>query len=210
MKLAFLGTGAAFSVERYNAGIVVLGIDPGAIDVIFLTHFHGDHTLGLPTYVLHRGFISKRPLTIVGPAGLEERLESLFKAAWGVDWGQMRDSIPLLYREAGESGSVAGVDYETVQLDHGTSGCTGYRLRIDGRLLAYSGDTSATPPLDRLVEGAEIAIVEATGPGEPFSHLGWEQAEALRDRHPNTRFIWVHVYAGTVEGAAADLQVLDV
>ena len=134
----------------------------------------------------------------------------MFKAAWGVDWGQMQDSIPLLYREAGESGSVAGVDYETVQLDHGTSGCTGYRLRIDGRLLAYSGDTSATPPLDRLVEGAEIAIVEATGPGEPFSHLGWEQAEALRDRHPNTRFIWVHVYAGTMEGAAADLQVLDV
>jgi phosphoribosyl 1,2-cyclic phosphodiesterase len=122
----------------------------------------------------------------------------------------MRGSIPITYQEAGERGSLAGVDYETVQLDHGTSGCTGYRLRIDGRILAYSGDTMATPPLDRLVEGADVAIVEATSPGEPFSHLGWEQAEALRARHPGTSFIWVHLYEGTLEGAAGDLQVLDV
>jgi ribonuclease BN (tRNA processing enzyme) len=228
LKLAFLGTGAAFSIERYNAGIVVdgrilldagapvlphlhrLGIDPGEIEVIFLTHFHGDHTLGLPSYVLHRGFISKRPLLIVGPAGVEERLESLFRAAWGVDWDAMRPSIPITYREAGEKGSAAGVDYETVVLDHGTSGCTGYRLRIGDRLLAYSGDTIASPPLDRLVEGADVAIVEATGPGEPFSHLGWEQALALRDRHPGTRFIWVHVFEGHLDGAAADLNVIDV
>lgn len=187
-----------------------LGIDPGAIDVIFLTHFHGDHTLGLPTYVLHRAFINPTPFTIVGPAGVEARLESLFTAAWGIDWAQMRGQVQVTYREAGESGSVAGIDYETVQLDHGTSGCTGYRLRIDGRLFAYSGDTEATPPLDRLVEGAEIAIVEATSPGEPYSHLSWEQAHALRDRHPGTRFLFVHLYEGNLDGAADDLKVIDV
>jgi ribonuclease BN (tRNA processing enzyme) len=188
----------------------LLGIDPGAIEVVFLTHFHGDHTIGLCSYVLHRAFIAPTPFTIVGPAGVEERLESLFRAAWGVDWDLMRDRMQMTYREAGERGSVAGVDYETVQLDHGSSGCTGYRLRIEGRLLAYSGDSIATPPLDRLVEGAEIAIVEATAPGEPFSHLGWEQAHALRDRHPGTRFLFVHVFEGTLDGAAADLQVIDV
>ena len=178
--------------------------------MIFLTHFHGDHTIGLCSYVLYRGFVAPTPFTIVGPAGVEARLESLFRAAWGVDWDLMRDRIQLTYREAGESGSVAGVEYTTVQLDHGTSGCTGYRLRIDGRLLAYSGDSIATPPLDRLVEGAEIAIVEATAPGEPFSHLGWEQAHALRDRHPGTHFLFVHVHEGSLDGAASDLEVVDV
>jgi len=187
-----------------------LGIDPGAIDVIFLTHFHGDHTLGLPSYVLHRAFIARTPFTIVGPAGLEERLESLFRASWGGDWDAMRGELRLTYLEAGERGTVAGVDYETVQLDHGMKGCTGYRLRVGGRLLAYSGDTTASPPLERLVEGAEIAIVEATGPGRPYSHLGWEDAMELRDRHPGTRFIFVHLYAGTLDGAAADLEILDV
>ena len=32
----------------------------------------------------------------------------------------------------------------------------------DGKILAYSGDTEPTAPLDELVEGADIAIVEAT------------------------------------------------
>ena len=187
-----------------------LGIDAGAIDVIFLTHFHGDHTLGLPSYVLHRAFIDRTPFTIVGPAGVEERLESLFRAAWGVDWNVIRAAMLLTYEEAGERGTGAGIEYETVQLDHGSSGCTGYRLRIGGRLLAYSGDTIASPPLDRLVEGAEIAIVEATGPDNPYSHLSWEEAHALRDRHPDTRFLFVHVYAGTLEGAVSDLAVVDV
>src|SRR5262249_39543939 len=59
MKIAFLGTGSAFSLERYNGAVVVdgrllldggapllphmhrLGIDPGGIEALFLTHFHG-------------------------------------------------------------------------------------------------------------------------------------------------------------------------
>jgi len=64
--------------------------------------------------------------------------------------------------------------------------------------------------LERLVEGADVAIVEATSPGEPFSHLGWEQARALAARHPGTRFFWVHIFEGTLDGAATDLQVVDV
>ena len=138
------------------------------------------------------------------------QLESLFRASWGVDWDVMRGELLLTYVDAGERGTVAGVEYETVKLDHGTSGCTGYRLRIGGRLLAYSGDTIASPPLERLVEGAEIAIVEATSPGHPFSHLGWEEALELRERHPETRFLFVHVYEGTLDGAVSDLEVIDV
>ncbi len=146
----------------------------------------------------------------MGPAGVEERLESLFRASWGVDWDVIREDMQLTYREAGERGTIAGIEYETVQLDHGTSGCTGYRLRIGGRLLAYSGDSIASPPLDRLVDGAEVAIVEATSPGAPYSHLSWEEAHALRDRHPDTRFLFVHVYEGTLDGAVTDLEVVDV
>ena len=148
-------------------------------------------------------------MTIVGPAGVEARLESLFLAAWGEDWEPIRHRIPITYVEADPEGMVAGISYQAVQLDHGLRGCTGYRLRIGDRLLAYSGDTIASPPLDRLVDGADVAIVEATSPGEPFSHLGWEQAHALRDRHPGTRFFFVHVFEGTLEGAASDLMVVD-
>jgi len=229
MRLAFLGTGAAFSPERYNGAVVVngrllldggapllphmhrCGIDPGDIDAVFLTHFHGDHTLGLPTFVLHRVFVDPRPITFVGPEGVDARLEALWEVSWGQDWElAMRNRFNVKYQTAEPSGTAAGYKYESIKLDHGTSGSSGYRIHIDDKILAYSGDTEATAPLEDLVDGADVAIVEATGPGDVFSHMSWEAASQLKSRHPKTRFLFNHLYAGTVEDAVADLQVVDV
>ena len=188
-----------------------LGVDAGAIEAVFLTHFHGDHTLGLPPFVLHRVFVDPRPITFVGPEGIADRLEALWEVSWGPDWNVvMRPRFKVTYETARPSGTAGGYKYETIKLDHGTTGCNGYRIHIDGRILAYSGDTEATAPLDALVEGADIAIVEATGPGDVFSHMSWESAMDLKKRHPKTRFMFNHVYSGTVDGAVNDLQVIEV
>ena len=85
-----------------------------------------------------------------------------------------------------------------------------YRIHIGGKVVAYSGDTEPTAPLDKLVDGADVAIVEATGPGDIFSHMSWENAAKLRKRHPETRFFFNHVYSGTTAGAVKDLQVIEV
>ena len=188
-----------------------LGVDPGNIEVVFLTHFHGDHTLGLPPFVLHRVFVDRRPLTFVGPQGTEDHLEKLWEVSWGPDWDRvMRPQFKVRYLVAKPSGSAAGVRYQTVKLDHGTMGSNGYRIHINGMVVAYSGDTESTAPLDTLVDGADVAIVEATGPGDVFSHMSWENAARLRKRHPDTRFLFNHVYAGTTTGAVKDLQVIEV
>jgi len=187
------------------------GVDPGAIDAVFLTHFHGDHTLGLPPFVLHRVFVDPRPVTFVGPEGLEARLEALWEVSWGEDWQlAMKHRFNVAYQVAEPSGTAAGYKYESVKLDHGTSGSSGYRIQVDGKVLAYSGDTEATAPLDELVDGADVAIVEATGPGDVFSHMSWEAASELKARHPKTRFLFNHLYSGTVDGAVNDLEVVDV
>jgi ribonuclease BN (tRNA processing enzyme) len=188
-----------------------VGVDAGDIDVVFLTHFHGDHTLGLPPFVLHRVFVDRRPLAFVGPPGIAAYLEKLWEVSWGPDWKRvMRPQFKVKYWTARPSGTVAGVKYETVRLDHGTMGSHGYRLHLNGKVIAYSGDTEPTAPLDRLVDGADIAIVEATGPGDVFSHMSWEAAASLKKRHPKTRFLFNHVYSGTVPGAVKDLQVIEV
>jgi len=115
-----------------------LGIQPIDIDVVFLTHFHGDHTLGLPPFVLHRIFVDKpRAITFVGPDGIDERLEALFEVSWGVDWKPvMLPRFKARYVTARKRGQVAGHEYETIKLDHGSTGCNGYRIKFGDRLLA--------------------------------------------------------------------------
>ncbi|MDQ6771725.1 MAG: ribonuclease Z [Candidatus Dormibacteraeota bacterium] len=227
MRLAFLGTGSAFSLERYNGAVVVnghilldggapllphmhrLGLDPGNVEVLFLTHLHGDHVLGLPPFMLHRAFVDPRPFVVVGPAGAEAALERLFELCWGGEWAAFRLAFGLDYRVAEAAGEVAGVRYESLPVDHGGMNCRGYRLRVEGRVLAYAGDTIASPPLDELVRGADVAITEATSPSASAVHTAWAEAQALAARHPGTHFVFNHVFQGTLADAASDLTVVD-
>src|SRR5262249_17217163 len=103
MKLQFVGCGDALgSGGRYNTCFHVTGaranflIDCGAsslpaleklgtardgIDLILITHFHGDHFGGLPFVLLDAQFTRRsRPLTIAGPQGVRRKLTDLMEA----------------------------------------------------------------------------------------------------------------------------------
>jgi ribonuclease Z len=48
------------------------------IDTILFTHFHGDHISGLPGLLLSMGNSDRiRPLTLIGPKGIEKVVSSL-------------------------------------------------------------------------------------------------------------------------------------
>src|SRR5262245_664411 len=103
MRLQFVGCGDAFgSGGRQNTCSHVTGatvnflIDCGAtslpalkridiareaIDLILITHFHGDHFAGLPFLLLDAQFTRRtRPLVVAGPEGIETRLAQAMEA----------------------------------------------------------------------------------------------------------------------------------
>jgi ribonuclease BN (tRNA processing enzyme) len=227
MRLAFLGTGSAFSRERYPGAVLVddhilldagppllhhihrLGLDPADIDVVFLTHFHGDHFLGLPAFLHARGeTLPGHALTVVGPRGVANVINTLCDLAWGPAWTISRDAIPLSFVESAEAGTIAGVRYETRVLTHGGVECRGYRLRIGDRILAYAGDTTVTSALHDLIRGADVVITEATAPVAP-GHTSWAEADELVRTYPETRFVFNHIASGSTPNAAADFEVID-
>jgi len=58
-----------------------LGIARDDIDLILITHFHGDHFGGLPFLLLDAQFTRRtRPLVIAGPEGIETRLTQVMEA----------------------------------------------------------------------------------------------------------------------------------
>jgi ribonuclease BN (tRNA processing enzyme) len=187
MKLQFVGCGDAFGSggrqntcfhvtgERVNflidcgasslPALKRLGIARDAIDLILITHFHGDHFAGLPFLLLDAQFTRRtRPLVIAGPEGIETKLpqvmEALFENSSRTKQKFDLEIVTLKPEETREFGAVTVTPYPVV---HGESGgpFLGYRIQAEGRVIAYSADTEWTETLIPAARDADLFIAEA-------------------------------------------------
>ena len=73
-------------------------VSPVKIDLIALTHYHGDHIFGLPGLLQTMNCLKREdPLFITGPDGLEEALEPILKMAGPLDYEVRLETIPDLH-----------------------------------------------------------------------------------------------------------------
>jgi ribonuclease BN (tRNA processing enzyme) len=209
MRLTVVGCGDAFGSGgrsntcfwlETNKGVVVvdfgasalpalkkLKLDPNAIDVVVLSHLHGDHYGGLPFLLLDAQFLSRRarPLLIAGPPGTTERLNAAMEAffpkstgsKWKFEWRVQEVAI-------GVETDVLGHSLITAEVIH-QSGAPSTALRLsDGRtIFAYSGDTEWTDALLPIARSADLFICECyNDSGKLTGHISWE---TLKSRLPD-------------------------
>jgi ribonuclease BN (tRNA processing enzyme) len=187
MQLQFVGCGDALgSGGRANTCFHVTGdranflIDCGAsslpalkrlniardgIDLILITHFHGDHFGGLPFLLLDAQFTRRtRPLVIAGPKGIETRLTQVMEALFEhSSKTKQRFDLSVVALELEESRSFGAVKVTPYPVVHGESGgpFLAYRIEAEGRIIAYSADTEWTQTLIPAAREADLFIAEA-------------------------------------------------
>jgi ribonuclease BN (tRNA processing enzyme) len=187
MQVRFVGCGDAFgSGGRQNTCFHVTGassnllIDCGAsslpalkqsgivrndVDLILITHFHGDHFAGLPFFLLDAQFSRRtRPLIIAGPEGIETRLTQVMEALFeNSSKTPQKFELSVLPLEPQDTRSLAGVTVTPYPVVHGNSGgpFLGYRIEAEGRVIAYTADTEWTETLVPLGREADLLIAEA-------------------------------------------------
>jgi ribonuclease BN (tRNA processing enzyme) len=187
MQLQFVGCGDALgSGGRYNTCFHVTGshvnflIDCGAsslpalkrlaiarddIDLILITHFHGDHFGGLPFLLLDAQFTRRtRPLVIAGPEGIETRLTQVMEALFeNSSKTQQRFDLRVVALKPGGTRAFGAVDVTPHPVVHGESGGPhlAYRVEAENRVIAYSADTEWTETLIPLGRDADLFIAEA-------------------------------------------------
>src|SRR6202158_959185 len=146
MQVRFVGCGEAFGAGgRCNTRFPVTGempnflIDCGAsslpalkrlgivrddINLILITHFHGDHFAGLPFLLLDAQFTRRtRPLVIAGPEGIETRLDQVMGALFEhSSRTHQRFELSVVALTPGESRSFGAVKVTPYPVVHGESG----------------------------------------------------------------------------------------
>jgi ribonuclease BN (tRNA processing enzyme) len=187
MQLRFVGCGDALgSGGRSNTCFHVTGarvnflIDCGAsslpalkrqgiarddIDLILITHFHGDHFGGLPFLLLDAQFTRRtRPLTIAGPEGIETRLSQVMEALFeNSSKTKPRFDLSVVALKPEEIKTFGAVTVTPFPVVHGESGgpFLAYRVEAEGRIIAYSADTEWTETLIPAARHADLFIAEA-------------------------------------------------
>ena len=187
MQLRFVGCGDALgSGGRSNTCFHVTGdrvnflIDCGAsslpalkrldivrndIDLVLITHFHGDHFGGLPFLLLDAQFARRtRPLVIAGPQGIETRLTQVMEALFeNSSKTQQRFDLSVVALQPEETRAFGAVTVTPYPVVHGESGgpFLAYRIEAEGRIIAYSADTEWTQTLIPAARNADLFIAEA-------------------------------------------------
>lgn len=158
--------GYRFLIDCGATSLVALkraAVDPGSIDAVLLTHFHGDHCGGVP-YVILDGQFSKRerPLVIAGPPGVRERMTAIFEAALPTS-SRTEQRFGVSYVELGERPtSIGPLEVVALAVAHLPETVPhGLRVRVDGQVVAYTGDSDWCDALPRLADGADLFIAEA-------------------------------------------------
>jgi ribonuclease BN (tRNA processing enzyme) len=218
MQLRFVGCGDAFgSGGRYNTCFHVTGervnflIDCGAsslpalkrqsiarddIDLILITHFHGDHFGGLPFLLLDAQFTRRtRPLVIAGPAGIETRLKQVMEALFeNSSQTKQRFDLGVVALGPEQARSFGAVSVTSFAVVHGESGGPhlGYRIETEGRVIAYTADTEWTETLIPLGRDADLLIAEACD--RPVkNHLSLKTLEAHLTEIKPKRLMLTHM-----------------
>ncbi len=220
LSLTFLGSGDAFTPGgRYWSSFLVngrylfdasptllphlkrLGTAPEALQTIFLSHFHGDHFLGLPFLFLEYTYMTARTddLTIVGPPGVQARVEALTDIAYpGLDEHVLEYQRLYVEAQAGQTQRAGDLTFDALPMNHmhGKLGCFGYRVRIGERIVAYTGDTMYCPEIAQLAQGADVLVTDCTYMTGGPEHMGLSDVRRLREEiDARTAIVLTHVEA---------------
>ena len=148
----------------------------GRIDVQLLTHYHSDHTSGVPDVWLtgwlesHFG-TRKTPYRVIGPTGARELIENLERAyALDIKIRVADEKLPLSgiatdVTEFDRDGVVFeknGVKVIAFEVDHGAviKPCYGYRVEYGGRVAVFSSDTRYNQNVIKYGAGADLLVHE--------------------------------------------------
>ncbi len=193
--VTLLGTGSPLpSVKRFGPAVLVqvgtktllfdagrgvaqrmvqIGVRLGALDALFLTHLHSDHTVGIPDLWL-TGWLPlpvanrKGAFRVYGPAGTKALMENLERAYdWDIetrvaDQKLSRDDVAVAVTEFVE-GVVFDADEVKVtafEVNHGdlVKPAFGFRVDYKGRSVTISGDTRFNENLIRHATGTDLLI----------------------------------------------------
>lgn len=134
--------------------------DPDALDAVWISHFHGDHFMGVPLLLLRLWEMKRsKPLYFVGQEGLQGKVE----AAMDLSYPKFREKMtyPLEYQivRSEKTIDLVGLRWSFAATDHWQ-----YNLALclqgNEQSVYYSGDGGPRPSCEDLAYKCSLIVQE--------------------------------------------------
>ncbi|MFZ0657302.1 MAG: MBL fold metallo-hydrolase [Candidatus Binataceae bacterium] len=220
-SITMLGTGDAFaSGGRAQAGFIIdadgtrvlmeagpeiLGamkrhaIRPNHLDLIVISHLHGDHFGGLPFLILEYMWESRLdgPLTIVGPRNLESRCWRLLKTLFpGFSLERIKHKLHFVVIEPGATLQIGKVKLSAIRSPHTKPDISlSLKVEVGGKTIVFSGDTGWNDALVKFAAGADLFVCECTYFESKHLkfHLNYPELAEQREKFKVGRMLLTHI-----------------
>lgn len=221
MKVTILGAGDAFASYGYSQACYVIegdgkkilmeagpgllaslkraGFSPADLDLVLVSHLHGDHFGGLPFLILEYMWESKlkEALTIAGPRRLEQRTWTVFENMFPTfPEEKVARKLKFEILEPTHNKNFDGVEVSTIRTPHTKPDVSlAFRVTLGGKTLVFSGDTGWTEDLVPFCKGADLFICECTyfGSTQLNFHLNYPLIAQHRSRFKVGRMVLSHI-----------------
>lgn len=210
-----LGTGSILT-DRLSASVLVdssllvdipngcmksmrrAGLDPTSLQACLVTHMHADHFFDSVFLFLELGLRTSRstPFVVVGPLGVEERLNQLFALSYPESWTRVRKNVQPVFHEIDENGGslvVNAYSIRAVVVDHTVPLALGYLITdSEGKTLGVTGDSVMCPGVEEIAEQCDALVADASFLESRSGHMGLVDVERLAALRPEVPVMATH------------------
>lgn len=231
MNVFFVGVGEACDVRHGNTSIHIQASngtcllcdcgfsaahsyfsfcdDPDRLDMVWNSHFHGDHFFGMPLLLLRFWEMKRsKPLLIAGQKGVEEKILGAMDLAYPGFRDRLCYDVRFLEIEPDVVHDVAGLSLQSVQTDHSQRNL-GLIVNDGKNKLYYSGDGRPTRAVAERARNCDLAVHEAFRLDEEIHHHGSITGclKLARESHIK-RMALVHLERNFRQRQVADIDAL--
>ncbi len=233
VEIVFLGVGEAFDEALPNTSVLIryhvqsspLSLlldcgftatpqfwkeepDPDALTGLWISHFHGDHYLGVPALLVRFWEEGReRPITILGQAGVEAAVLHALDVAYPGFQEKIRFPLHFVEVEPGRCVEILGLSFETAENDHSQRDLA-LKLNAGGISIYYSGDGRPTPESMQLAKGCDLIIHEAFSVDQEVpGHGNMKSSVEMAEESGASQLALVHIQRKERPGVIERLKV---
>jgi len=169
------------------------GYDITDIDLIAITHKHGDHILGIPTLVLMALHKGRKNIEIISIYDVIESLKMLFNS---VGMGYLVDYVKFTEIRPGDSVHRYQFVLNSIEALH-TVQAISIKVNVDNKCIAFSGDTIYNPLLIDFVKNCDVLIHEVSSYSDVvhnYGHSSYRDAIHLASKAGIKILVPIHFY----------------